>query len=220
MLWLTSSVGRLGLAAVLGGIIGLERTIHRKPAGIRTNMFICVGAAMFTILSEVIPDASVGDRTRIASNIVQGVGFLGAGAIIHGKGSVSGLTSAATIWVVASIGLAAGASKYLLAIFATILILLALNLLGWIEAKLGLKVLTMSYEIKGSSSPQILEELNEILEEAHHSMQAMQVGRSQNLSRVLFNLTCTLPEHEKLLAKLRSQAGFESVASFNATSEE
>lgn len=218
--WLSSSITRLLLAAVLGGIIGLERTIHRKPAGIRTNMFICVGAAMFTILSDVIPDPGVGDRTRITANIVQGVGFLGAGAILHGKGSVSGLTTAATIWVVASIGIAAGASHYLLATFATMIILVALNLLGWIEARVGLKVITVSYEIKGESAPQILDELNRILEEDHHAMQGLQVGRSQNQSRVTFSLTCTFPEHEKLQAKLKMQPGFESVTTFNAISEE
>ena len=218
--WLSSSITRLLLAAALGGIIGLERTVHRKPAGIRTNMFICLGAAMFTILSDVIPDPSVGDRTRIASNIVQGVGFLGAGAILHGKGSVSGLTTAATIWVVASIGIAAGSSHYLLATFATMIILVALNLLGWIEARVGLKVLTMSYEIKGESAPQILDELNRILEDDHHAMQGLQVGKAQDQSRVMFNLTCTLPEHEKLQAKLKMQPGFASVTTFNATTEE
>jgi putative Mg2+ transporter-C (MgtC) family protein len=220
MEWLSSSLMRLVLAAVLGGMIGLERTVHRKPAGIRTNMFICVGAAMFTILSDVIPDPTVGDRTRITANIVQGVGFLGAGAILHGKGNVSGLTTAATIWVVASIGIAAGASHYLLATFATMIILVALNLLGWVEAKVGLKLITMSYEIKGESAPEILDRLNQILEEDHHAMQALQVGRSQNLSRVVFNLTCALPEHEKLQAKLKMQPGFESVTTFNATTEE
>ena len=220
MIFLSSSVARLLLAAALGGVIGVERTIHHKSAGIRTNMFICVGAAMFTILSDVIPDAGVGDRTRIASNIVQGVGFLGAGAILHNKGAVSGLTTAATIWVVASIGMGAGAGKYLLATFATVIILLALNALGWVEAKFGLKAITLSYEVKGKSAPEILEELNEVVEEAHHSMRGLQVGRSQDLSRVVFTLTCTLPEHHALQAKLKMHPNFENVTTFNTTAEE
>ncbi|HWC16003.1 MAG TPA: MgtC/SapB family protein [Terriglobales bacterium] len=220
MVFLSSSVARLLLAGLLGGLIGVERTIHHKSAGIRTNMFICIGAAMFTILSDVIPDPSVTDRTRIASNIVQGVGFLGAGAIIHGKGGVSGLTTAATIWVVASIGIAAGAGHYLLASFATAIILLALFLLGSIEAKLGLKRITISYEIKGESAPKILDELNELIEDHHLALQGLQVGRSQNLSRVMFNVTCTLPEHEKLQADLKMAPDFESITSFNAVSEE
>jgi len=219
-MFLSSSVARLLLAGFLGGSIGVERTIHHKSAGIRTNMFICIGAAMFTILSDVIPDPGLADRTRIASNVVQGVGFLGAGAIIHGKGGVSGLTTAATIWVVASIGIAAGAGHYLLATFATGVILLALFVLGSIEAKLGLKRIAMSYEIKGESAPKILDELNEVIEDHHLALQGLQVGRSQNLSRVMFSVTCTLPEHEKLQADLKMAPDFESVTSFNLVSEE
>ena len=220
MMFLSSSAARLLLAAALGGIIGLERTIHRKTAGIRTNMFICMGAAMFTILSDVIPDPGIGDRTRIASNIVQGVGFLGAGAILHNKGAVSGLTTAATIWVVASIGMGAGAGHYLLATMATMIILIALNLLGWAEAKLGLKAITISYEVTGKSAPEILHQLNEILGESHHFTHDLQVGRSHNVSRVVFKLTCTLPEHKALQAKLRMHPEFESVSTFDSTVEE
>jgi|SRR5689334_15517367 len=217
---LYSNLLRLLLAGALGGIIGLERTIHHKSAGIRTNMFICMGAALFTIMSELLPDPSVGDRTRIASNIVQGVGFLGAGAILHNKGGVSGLTTAATIWVVASIGMAAGAGHYLLATLTAIIILIALNLLGYLEARLGLKPITVSYEVTGKSAPEILDELNEIFEASHHFMHRLQVGRSQDLSRVIFDLTCTLPEHRALESKMKKQRGIESVATFNKSEEE
>jgi putative Mg2+ transporter-C (MgtC) family protein len=220
MLWLSSSIARLLVSAALGGIIGLERTVHRKPAGIRTNMFICLGAAMFTILSDVMPDAATGDRTRIASNIVQGVGFLGAGAILHSKGGVSGLTTAATMWVVASIGIAAGAGHYSLAAFATIIMLGALSILGAFEAKVGLKRITLSYEIKGDGAPLILEHLNRILDESRLAMKHLQIGHSQNLTRIVFTVTCTLPEHEKLQAQLRMHPEFESVASFNPVIEE
>src|SRR3954447_11130214 len=95
---------RLVLAAILGGAIGLERELRRKPAGLRTNMFICFGAAMFTILSFRYSEGTL-DRTRIAAQIISGIGFLGAGAIIHSEGTVSGITTAATIFVVASIGM-------------------------------------------------------------------------------------------------------------------
>lgn len=220
MMFLSSSLLRLLLAAALGGLVGIERAIHHKPAGIRTNMFICMGAAMFTILSDVIPDAGIGDRTRITANIVQGVGFLGAGAILHGKDGVSGLTTAATIWVVASVGIAAGAGNYLLATFATLVILVALNALGYVEAALGLKTVTLSYEIKGKSAPEILEPLNEIMEESRYSMQGIHVGHSQGLSHVIFRLTCTLPEHQKLQARLKTTPNFESVLTFNASTEE
>lgn len=217
---LYSNLLRLLLAGALGGTIGLERTIHHKSAGIRTNMFICMGAALFTIMSEMMPDPSVGDRTRIASNIVQGVGFLGAGAILHNKGGVSGLTTAATIWVVASIGMAAGAGHYLLATLTAAIILIALNLLGYLEAHLGLKPVTVSYEVTGKSAPEILDELNRVFGESHHFMHGLQIARSNDLSRVVFDLTCTLPEHRALETKMKMQRGIESVATFAKSEEE
>src|ERR1700757_3883390 len=77
------SISRLVIAAVLGGIIGLERELHHKPAGLRTNMFICFGAAMFTILSDQLAMEHPGDHTRIAAQIIPGIGFIGAGSILH-----------------------------------------------------------------------------------------------------------------------------------------
>ena len=113
-----SVLGKLLLATLLGGAIGLERELAGKPAGLRTNILICVGAALFTQLSVDIarigftPDGRpYGDTTRIAAQIVSGIGFLGAGAILHGEGAVVGLTTAATIWVVAAIGTAVGAGR-------------------------------------------------------------------------------------------------------------
>src|SRR5437016_6823041 len=131
-----NSLVRLVLAAILGGVIGLERELKHRPAGLRTNMFICFGAAMFTILSAEIAEPN--DRARIAAQIIPGIGFIGAGSILHSKGGVTGLTTAATLFVVASIGMATGAGLYLPAVFATILILLALQFLGWVERRLNL----------------------------------------------------------------------------------
>src|SRR2546430_3033637 len=128
---LSSNLVRLLLAACLGGAIGLERELRHKPAGLRTNMFICFGAAMFTLLSTQLAGEFSGDHTRIAAQIIPGIGFIGAGSILHSRGSVTGLTTAATLFVVASIGMATGGGFYLEAIFATILILLALRMLGW-----------------------------------------------------------------------------------------
>ncbi len=127
---------RLVLAAVLGGAIGLEREIKHRPAGLRTNLFICLGAAMFTLLSDALAVRYLGDHTRIAAQIIPGIGFIGAGSILHNRGSlVTGLTSAATLFVVASVGMAVGGGLYLTAIFATGLILVCLFLLGNAEQK-------------------------------------------------------------------------------------
>ena len=130
---LGAAAERLVLATILGGIIGLEREFRHKAAGLRTNILICFGASMFTVISAQMADKFGGDHTRIAAQIIAGIGFLGAGAIIHAQGSVVGLTSAATIFVTASVGMAAGAGLYGTAIFATIVILIALVGLGKLE---------------------------------------------------------------------------------------
>jgi putative Mg2+ transporter-C (MgtC) family protein len=134
---------KLLLAALLGGAIGFEREIAGKPAGLRTNILICVGAALFTHLSITIaqigftPDGRpYGDTTRIAAQIVSGIGFLGAGAILHAHGAIVGLTTAATIWVVAAIGAAVGAGAYVEGIGTSALILLVLVGLRPVERRL------------------------------------------------------------------------------------
>src|SRR5689334_15614274 len=137
---LSTTIVRLVVAAILGGIIGLERELRHKPAGLRTNMFICFGSAMFTILSAQLAQGFGGDHTRVAAQIIPGIGFIGAGSILHARGGgVSGLTTAATIFVVASIGMACGGGSYYLAVFASALMFLALRLLGWMERRFSLK---------------------------------------------------------------------------------
>jgi putative Mg2+ transporter-C (MgtC) family protein len=113
------------MAAICGALIGTERQLAGKPAGLRTNMLICLGAAAFTIASFRMGQGS-DSITRIAAQIVTGVGFLGAGAVIQDRRGVHGLTTAATIWLVASIGLACGAQLYLLAILSTIIAIVVL----------------------------------------------------------------------------------------------
>jgi len=139
-------LGKLLLATVLGGAIGLEREFAGKSAGLRTNILICVGAALFTQLSTDIarmgfaPDGRpYGDPGRIAAQIVSGIGFLGAGAILHGGGAVIGLTTAATIWLVAAVGVAVGAGAYVDAVGATALIVIVLIGLRPLEARVALK---------------------------------------------------------------------------------
>ncbi|HWV58110.1 MAG TPA: MgtC/SapB family protein [Longimicrobiales bacterium] len=131
-------LGRLLLAAVLGGAVGIERELSGKPAGFRTNLLICVGAALLTELSVTISLFSGGpaDPGRIAAQIVSGIGFLGAGTIIQARGHVLGLTTAATLWVVAAIGMAVGARAYVEAVGTTILVVAVLLFLGRIESLL------------------------------------------------------------------------------------
>ena len=122
---------RVILATILGGIIGLEREFHGKAAGLRTNLLICLGAAVFTIISkQMAQGVDNSSLTRIAAQIVTGVGFLGAGAIIQDTGGIHGLTTAATIWLVASIGMDCGAGLYRLAILVTVIAMFVLIGLG------------------------------------------------------------------------------------------
>src|SRR3954462_6934575 len=145
----TQTATRLVLAAFLGGAIGLEREVKHKPAGLRTNLFICVGAAMFTLLSDRLAANYGGDHTRIAAQIIPGIGFIGAGSILHSRGGISGLTTAATLFVVASIGMAAGGGLMLPALFAALLLLVSLHFLGFLETRLNLKPVPMTYEVSG-----------------------------------------------------------------------
>jgi putative Mg2+ transporter-C (MgtC) family protein len=121
------------MAAALGGVMGLEREFRHKPAGLRTQILIAVGSALFTIMSLEI-GAAGGSSDRIAAQIVTGVGFLGGGAIIRGRMSVHGMTTAATIWVNAAVGVAAGAGRFAIATTATVITLIVLALLGPLES--------------------------------------------------------------------------------------
>ena len=125
-------LARLALAAVLGAAIGLERSYRRKPAGLRTNLLITIGSAVFSILSLEL-GTSAGSPDRVAAQVVTGVGFLGAGAILRSGASVHGLTTAATIWVNAAIGMAAGVGRYGVAIVSALLTLVILALLPFVE---------------------------------------------------------------------------------------
>jgi putative Mg2+ transporter-C (MgtC) family protein len=129
-------IGRLLLAGALGALLGAERTIRQRPAGFRTNILIAIGSALFTIVSMEMAEAHGGDPTRIPSQIVTGIGFLGGGAILREQGDIRGLTTAATVWVNAAIGMAAGAGYYTIAIVATITSLIVLTTFLRIERRL------------------------------------------------------------------------------------
>lgn len=209
---LSSTIVRLILAAFLGGAIGLEREFSHKPAGLRTNLFICFGSALFTVISIGMAIHPEDDHTRIAAQIIPGIGFIGAGSILHSRGSVQGLTTAATIFVVSSVGMAAGAGMYLIAIFATILILLSLQVLGYFETRFNLKPLIMRYEALGPTADGVMAEINRVLEDSHHTTESVQMGATSEGFRIFFTVDCTRKEHEDLLQKLRESSVFKRVS--------
>jgi len=194
---------RLLLAAVLGGAIGLERELRHRPAGLRTNLFICFGSAMYTILSLKLAGEFSGDHTRIAAQIIPGIGFIGAGSIIHARSGITGLTSAATLFVVASIGMACGGGLYAPAVFATVLILLSLVVLGGMESRLNLKTYVTAYEVTGLDSDRVVGAINMVLEDERKLMQTVSIGKVDGKSKVQFTVEGTRKEHELLQAKLR-----------------
>ena len=126
-------IQRLLLAAFLGGLIGLEREWRNKDAGLRTNILIAIGSAVFTLMSIELTDARTGDTSRVAAQIVTGIGFLGAGAIMRTDAGIHGLTTAATIWVNAAVGVAAGGGESHLAVITTVITLAVLLVLQPIE---------------------------------------------------------------------------------------
>ncbi len=200
-----SSVTRLILAAFLGGLIGLERELNHRATGLRTNMFICFGAALFTVLSAALAGVP-SDSARIAAQIIPGIGFIGAGSILHARGLTTGITSAATLFVVASIGMAAGGGLYLTAAFATGVVLIALFALGHIEETFNLKILLSSYEVTGSSVEDISNEVTRILEGHHRLMQNVSTGNTGQHMRLQFDVEgCKRDQHEYLRLLKASQ---------------
>ena len=129
-------VQRLLLAAVCGAVLGFEREIKQKSAGLRTNMLIAMGSALYTVMSQELADGIGADPTRVAAQIVTGIGFLGAGAILRTNAGIQGLTTAATIWVNAAVGVAAGGGEFQLAIIATGVTLGVLLLLNPLERQI------------------------------------------------------------------------------------
>jgi putative Mg2+ transporter-C (MgtC) family protein len=124
---------RLAAGLVLGAAVGWERELQRMPAGFRTHALVGLGAAIFTVVSAFAFAGPVSDPTRIAAQIVTGVGFLGGGAILHYRGSVRGLTTAASLWAVAAVGMAAGAGLYVIAIGGAVLVIVTLDLFDRLE---------------------------------------------------------------------------------------
>jgi putative Mg2+ transporter-C (MgtC) family protein len=126
-------IQRLMLAVAIGGLIGAERELRRKSAGFRTNILIALGSAVFTICSLTLGNG-IGDPGRIAAQIVTGIGFLGAGTILRNRSGVHGLTTAATVWVNAALGIAAGGGQYHLAVIGGVITVSVLLVMGPIEA--------------------------------------------------------------------------------------
>ena len=213
-------IGRLLMACVLGAAVGLEREINRKAAGVRTNLLICMGAAFFTLLSAVLAGDANPDKGRVASNIVQGVGFLGAGLILHNRSRVSGLTSAASVFVVASIGMACGAGLYAAAAVASIIVIVALQAVGLLERSANLKNYSLVYEARGRDQAQMLVSILDAMDKAGERLSGVETNAIGELQRVSFPITATRRQHERLRGRLLTEPAISALFTFRDPEED
>ncbi len=208
------------LAAFLcGGLVGLEREARHKASGLRTNMLLCMGCALFTLLSPLIAGEG-GNHAQIASNIVQGIGFLGAGLILHTRSRVLGLTSAATVFVVAAIGMACGAGLFLEAAIATVIVIIALQLIGMLEGQSRWKRYPLLYEARGSDATQLYKAILKVMDHAGYRMNVIERDSLPGFERVTFVVTVNRHRHAALLAALRESKDTDEVVSFADTEQD
>jgi putative Mg2+ transporter-C (MgtC) family protein len=205
---------RLLLACLLGGLVGLEREFSRKSAGVRTNLLICMGSAFFTLLSAILAGDNSPNKGQVASNIVQGIGFLGAGLILHNRSRVSGLASAASIWVVASIGMACGAGLYAAAAVGAFIVILALAVVGFLEQRVSLKSYPVTYEVRGHDQPRMLQSILEAMDRAGQRLTDIQTDAIGELHRISFPLAATRRQHERLRAELNARPDIDKLFTF------
>ena len=197
---------RLLFAAGLGVAIGVEREVHRRPAGIRTSMFVCLATALFTIvsvqLSRIYGDSS---PTRIASNIVQGIGFLGAGAILKDSAGLVGMTTAATIFAQAAIGMAVGGGMYGVAATATGIVLFGLLAIAWCEDRLNIKTKIMVFRFTTSHAESVASEVQRLLPTLKIHVQHFRVSMSGTSSVVEFEAVVNHSQQEQIVEQLNRQ---------------
>src|SRR5437762_383360 len=209
---------KLLLAAILGGIIGIERQIRDKPAGLRTNILICVGSTLFMSISTNVAQILGGDPTRIAAQIISGIGFLGAGAVLHSHGFVLGLTTAATIWVVAGIGMALGSGMYSLAVFVTGMSIVTLYFLSFAEDRIqGRK--SYSYSLVVTNLNEALTSINRVLKDSSVSAVSFNFKKGTGHYRVWFNLFVDREKNLKIIQGLSEVPEITQVETGNNTRE-
>ncbi len=186
---------RLFLAAIIGGFIGIEREVSNRPAGLRTHILVTVGSALITLVSAEA-FSGIGDPSRIAAQIVTGIGFLGAGTIMKTGNSIKGLTTAASLWISAGIGMAIGSGYYLGAIVTAGIVLLTLVNVGGFEKKLIKRTYT-TIEIYTKGRTGLLGEIGTVLGDHQiyiKDIRMIPIDEYENLDELAFEITVKLPE--------------------------
>lgn len=176
---------RLFLAVVLGGLIGFERESHNRPAGFRTHILVCTGSALIMMVSAYgfagqIGEGFEADPGRIAAGVVTGIGFLGAGTILQHRGSVRGLTTAATIWVVSGVGLAAGIGFYFGAVVTTVFVLISLLMLRRFEKSYFTRRRLKHLQVRAIDQPGLLGQIGAILGQMMVNIRKSELGEPEH----------------------------------------
>jgi putative Mg2+ transporter-C (MgtC) family protein len=214
------AIFRLLVACLLGGLVGIEREWKGQSAGVRTNLLICMGCAFFTLLSAVLAGDTGTNKGQVASNIVQGIGFLGAGLILHNKNRVSGLASAASIFVVASIGMACGAGLFLPAIIATLIVMVAMAAIGFVEWRVNLKSYPLIYEARGSDETNLLIAVLDAMDKEQRRLGTVERDTFGTIQRVSFSHSATKRKHEHLRLRLLAEPDIQVLKTFRDTEED
>jgi putative Mg2+ transporter-C (MgtC) family protein len=206
MLTFHESLMRLLFAAAMGALIGIERDVKRRPAGIRTSMFVCLATALFTILSGELGHLW-GDTgsTRIASNIVQGIGFLGAGAILKETGGLVGMTTAATIFMEAAIGMASGGGFYLVALATTAIVIFALVVLAWAAERLNLRPRILLFRVTSDHTENVAAEVQQLFGQLKIRPIQFRTSMSGTRSIVEFEADVKRRQQEQIVAQLHRE---------------
>lgn len=204
------------LAALLGGIIGLEREISHKEAGLRTNILIAVGSTLITIISfKIAAGSKIADPGRLAAQIVTGVGFLGAGAIIQARLAVHGLTTAATIWTVAAIGISVGSGYYLLSFLITILVITILKFFKYISAIIEKQKKAFVYLIISEDRASILFEIKKIITELAIKYPNFKLKKVKNRFEIEIIMTTSQNKNKEFVEKVLQLEGVKEIISEN-----
>lgn len=206
---LSEYVMRLVVALLIGGAIGLEREFKGKPAGMRTNMLICVGSCLIMILSIEVARmaARTSDPGRIASQVVTGIGFLGAGTIIRSQFHIVGLTTAATIWALSALGLAVGAGYLLLSVVVAFLITVTLVFIGYVEGRLAMKRSFHVVQVSLERGEGVIREVMALFAAMRLSGEALEIARSGDIWRATFEYAASQEKHRELVEKLSASPG-------------
>ena len=205
---------RISVAGLMGALIGLEREYRAKEAGYRTHFLVSMGSALLMVVSQYGFDALLGERgigldpSRIAAQVVTGIGFIGAGTIIINRQIVRGLTTAAGVWVTAGIGLSIGAGMYLLGICATLLVLVGLELLSHLFKSIGLR--SSCIELTVDSRPN-LDRMHQLFINRGFKIVSYKVEEVGYHGGTVFNVSMVVKSHDSGLSPLELLANFEGV---------